>query len=161
MEAIVAAHESAMLRYAARVLGSPAAAQDVVQNAFIKLFREWKPGMHPTQALRRWLYRVAHNEAVDHLRRESRLRLLLARANKQRIGGPARAIPGTDPAAERTAAVLAELGRLPLAEPQVVLLRLPEGLSYKDISRVTGRTEGNVGCLLHNAVKRLSRMVRV
>jgi len=56
--------------------------------------------------------------------------------------------------------VLANLRKLDLAERQVVLLRLQEGLSYKEISRITGRTEGNVGCLLHHAVKKLSQCVK-
>ena len=76
MEAIVAEYETPLLRYAARILNNPAAAQDVVQNTFIKLFRGWKPGMHASPSLKSWLYRVTHNEAVDYIRRESRLQLL-------------------------------------------------------------------------------------
>ena len=53
--------------------------------------------------------------------------------------------------------VLTELRRLHEREQQVVLLRLQEGLSYKEIAEVTGRTEGNVGNILHHAVKKLSK----
>ena len=156
METIVAAHESALLRYAAGLLRSREAAQDVVQNAFIKLFRAWQPGQHPTDALRNWLYRVTHNEAVDYIRREARLGLLHARAQKEDPPDPA---SGTAESAARMEAVLANLRRLHPTEQQVILLRLQEGFSYKEIARVTGRTEGNVGCVLHNAVKKLSSMV--
>ena len=158
MEAIVSAHEAPLLRYAAGILGSSHAAQDVVQNAFIKLFREWKPGVRPTEAIRGWLYRVVHNEAVDYLRRETRLHLL-HEAHAQQLMAAASANPGPD-RAEQMQMIVAQIRRLSLGEQQVLLLRLQEGLSYREISEVTGRTEGNVGCLLHEAVRKLSGMMR-
>ena len=42
MEAIVAEHETSLLRYATRILNNPASAQDAVQNVFIKLFTNWQ-----------------------------------------------------------------------------------------------------------------------
>lgn len=156
MEAIVSAHESALLRYAAGIVNDPHAAQDVVQNTFIKLFRLWKPGLQPSDTLRGWLYRVTHNEAIDYLRRERRISLLHVRQAEE--------TPPADPPgeghSERLEAVLAGVRKLDPAERQVLLLRLQEGLSYRDISRITGRTEGNVGCILHHAVRKLSRWVR-
>jgi hypothetical protein len=41
-----------------------------------------------------------------------------------------------------------------------LLLRMQEQLSYAEISEVTGRTEGNVGCILHNAVRKLAKLVK-
>ena len=156
MEAIIAAHESALLRYAAGILNDPHAAQDVVQNAFIKLFRLWQPGEQPSDSLRAWLFRVTHNEAVDHLRREGRIRLLHSRHAEQR------AIvenPGT-PATDKLEIVMSGVKRLPAAERQVIVLRLQEGLSYREIGEVTGKTQGYVGLLLHNAVRKLAVLVR-
>jgi RNA polymerase sigma factor (sigma-70 family) len=164
MEELVAAHESALLRYALGILHDSHAAQDAVQNAFIKLFRQWQPGLRPSASVRNWLYAVTHNEAVDYLRRETRLHLLHQRqaAEPTLAPAPAPAHPGNpgNPGAERVEWVLRHLRRLSLGEQQVVLLRLQEGLAYEDIGRVTGRTVGNVGCLLHNAVKKLSEMAR-
>ena len=157
MEAIINAHEAALLRYAAGIVNDSHAAQDVVQNAFIKLFRLWKPGAQPTEALRGWLFRVTHNEAIDYLRREKRISLLHVR---QAEASPALADPPADAQSEQLEAVLASVRKLDPAERQVLLLRLQEGLSYRDISRITGRTEGNVGCILHHAVQKLSRWVR-
>lgn len=154
MNAIVTAHEAELLRYAAGLLNDLHAAQDVVQNTFIKLFQKWAPGMRPTEALRPWLYRVAHNEAVDHLRREQRLRFLHLRQAHDPTDQPD---PLHDGQLEQ---VLAAARKLDPAEQQVLLLRLQQGLSYHDISRITGRSEGNVGCLLHHAVKKLSRLIR-
>ncbi len=155
MEALMAEYETGLLRYAARLLNNSASAQDVVQNVFVKLFRHWKKGTHPSPQIKSWLYRVTHNEAIDHMRRESRLRLLHKKhAEERAIHCPDGAhCPQLD---ERRAVVLGLLGRLHPREQQVVLLRLEEGLSYREISRVTGRSEGNVGNVLHHAVRKLS-----
>ena len=160
MEAVVAEHETALLRYATRFVNDATAAQDVVQNVFIKLFRSWPPGMKPSKQLTSWLYRVTHNEAIDHIRRESRLHLL---HEKQAAETPEACADGVNcPPSdeEKKAMVLSLLRRLHPREQQVVLLRLDEGLSYKEISEITGRTEGNVGNILHHAVKKLAEGMR-
>lgn len=159
MEAIVAEHETALLRYAARILNNPFAAQDVVQNVFIKLFKRWKKGMRPSRQLQAWLYRVAHNEAVDHIRRESRRRLLHEKhAEQETLDCDDKSGAADD--TERRELVLRHLRRLQPREQQVVLLRLQEGLPYREIARITGRTEGNVGNILHHAVRRLAVSLR-
>ena len=155
MEHIITTHESCLLRYAIGIVGDAHTAQDVVQNVFIKLFKQWQPGVKPSASIRSWLYRVTHNEAVDHLRREKRRMFLHARQAEERVEA--------DPPGERDGrveAVMAAVGRLSEPERQVVLLRLQEGLSYEEISRITGRSEGNVGCLLHHAVRKLGQWVK-
>lgn len=162
METIVAEYEGPLLRYAMRLVNSRASAEDVVQNVFIKLFRRWREGDSEPESLKSWLYRVTHNEAVDHIRRESRLRLLHERReDEERHSGTGAA--GSDRAMdneERKRLVLGLLGKLHPREQQVILLRLQEGLSYQQISQVTGRTEGNVGNILHHAVRKLSLALR-
>lgn len=158
MEAVVAEHEAGLLRYATRILNNPFEAQDVVQNVFIRFFRNWDTA-EPPDNLRAWLYRATHNEAVDHIRRESRRRELHEREGEERQreetpGGAATMTPE-----EKRERVLELLCRLDPREQQVILLRLDQGLSYEEISRVTGRSEGNVGNILHHAVKKLSRLL--
>ena len=160
MEAIMAEHETALLRYAARILHNASSAEDVVQNVFIKLFRQWEEGERPSDKLKGWLYRVTHNEAVDYIRRESRLRLLHERdAEENTRGNPdgrLQPVEGDD----RLALVLRHLDKLKPREKQVVLLRLQEGLTYKEIAEIMGRTTGNVGNILHHAVKRISESLK-
>jgi len=160
MEAIVAEHETALLRYATRIVNSPTAAQDVVQNVFIKLFRQWREGTHPSDKLKGWLFRVTHNEAVDFIRRESRLRVLHEKQAKQATADCPDGIHCATAEDERRQMVLRSLRKLHPREQQIVLLRLEEGLSYTEIAKITGRTEGNVGNILHHAVLKLSRQVK-
>src|SRR5450759_3909201 len=147
LEALVNQHQTALLRYATRFLSNATAAQDVVQEVFIKLARNWTPKVCPEDKLTFWLYRITHNAAIDHIRHEGRLRRLHQdHADIQAAGHGADATADAD---RRRGMVLANLNQLDAAERQIRLLRLQEGMSYRDISQITNRTEGNVGCILH------------
>jgi len=159
MEAVMAQYETALLRYATRIVRDAHLAQDVVQNAFIKLYANWKDNTRPDERLKTWLYRVTHNEAIDLIRRESRLQILhKAHSEEQDACTDGVNCPRTE--TERFALVMDHVGKLDPTERQVLLLRLEEGLSYGEIAAVTGRSVGNIGCILHNAVKTLSKHLR-
>ncbi len=59
----------------------------------------------------------------------------------------------------RRVQVLEQIDRLKPHEKQVLVLRLQEGFSYAQIAEITGRSQGNVGNILHHAVARLSGLV--
>ncbi len=158
LEAVMEAYESALLRYTSGLLRNWHAAQDVVQNVFIKFLRHADVYSLPPERLRSWFFRVAHNEAVDYIRRETRLRRLhesqsLEEEAQQRDAAE-------DKAAAQMELISDAISHLDAPEREVLLLRLQEGLSYREISRATGRSEGNVGCLLHHAVRKLAVMVK-
>lgn len=157
MEDIVTAYESALLRYAARLVNNMDSAQDVVQNAFIKLFNSATAPLDGPQ-LKSWLYRVTHNEAVDLIRRETRLRRLHSeQAEACELNNPIAASRKDRTHDDRLAAVREKLHHLHPREQQVLLLRLQEGLTYKEIAEVMGRSTGNIGNILHHAVRKLSQ----
>jgi RNA polymerase sigma factor (sigma-70 family) len=162
METIVSQHETSLLRYASRLVNSSTAAQDVVQNVFIKLFKNWDGHSHPSEKLKSWLFRVTHNEAVDLIRRESRLRVLHEKHAETRLDDACPDGVHCPPPSheEKKATVLTHLKRLHPREQQVVLLRLEQGLSYRDISEITGRSQGNVGNILHHAIRKLSTVLQ-
>jgi len=161
METIIAEHESALLRYAGRIMNNSCAAQDVVQNVFIKLFKRWDKGLKTSAHMKAWLFRVTHNEAVDQIRKESRLRVLHTKHDEERKSEECpdgrNCALGTE---DRKELVLQYLGRLHPREQQVILLRMEQGLSYREISEITGRSEGNVGNILHHAVRKLSETLK-
>ena len=163
LEAVVDEFEQPLLRYVTRIIRNGTLAQDVVQNVFIKLFRQWKPNQRPNAALKPWLLRVAHNEAVDVIRAEERRKGAHKRWDAEE--GVARHVPVTQsttspscatPDDERMEMVVASLDILTLEERQIVLLRLQQGLSYDEIATVTNRPRGSVGAILHVAVRKLA-----
>lgn len=161
MEQVMATYEAALLRYATRLLNNGEAAQDVVQTAFIRLHEHWAEcSAWAADHRKNWLYRTTHNAAVDYIRREERLKKLhgshALEVGESVDGGQSAALEAED----RKNLVLAHVAALASGEREVLLLRLQEGLSYDEIARVTGRTQGNVGCLLHMAVKHLGEELR-
>ena len=72
IEQVFAALESPLLAYARRLLGDFGVAEDVVQDAFMKLHSQF----HQVRTPQPWLYRTVHNLAVDHQRRASRILLV-------------------------------------------------------------------------------------
>ncbi len=150
-------YESSLLRYAARVLNDPDAAQDVVQDSFIRLLRRWKGAMEPEGRMTNWLYRVVHNCAVDHVRKCARRSLLHRRAAAEQE--PA-VQPDRGPdshVSDQAVRAAAALQALDLRERQLVVLKVYEEKSYKEISAITGLTIGNVGYILHHAMRKLAR----
>src|SRR5947207_11406937 len=69
IEELFAALESPLLSYALRLLGERAAAEDVVQEAFMKLHAQFDEVREP----RRWLYRTVHNLAFNQRRQTDKV----------------------------------------------------------------------------------------
>jgi RNA polymerase sigma-70 factor (ECF subfamily) len=152
----MAAFQMPLLRYAARLMNNATLAQDVVQNAWIKLSKRVPPVEEPSDEVRNWLYTVVHNESVDLIRSEERRRKLHESysAEQETVALPD---TGLD---EREAMVLSCLPALSPLQRQVVLLRLQQGLSYEAIAEIIGEKPGYVGNLLHHAVKLLGEEVK-
>jgi RNA polymerase sigma-70 factor (ECF subfamily) len=152
---VLASFEASLLRHAAAVVGSAAAAQDVVQESFLRLLANGQP----IENLSAWLHRVTHNLAVDHLRKESRLRKLhLAAAPRTEPVAPS---PADDMDKREAHALLQdELERLSANERAVLALKIKEGRSYQEISEMTGLSVSNVGYLIHQGLKKLTARLR-
>src|SRR5438034_5503074 len=88
IEELFAALESPLLSYAFRRVGELSVAEDMVQDAFMKLHAQFEKVREP----RRWLYRTVHNQALNHRRQTDKIVSL----NPQREGGLA-ATGATDP----------------------------------------------------------------
>lgn len=155
-EAIVSKYEGYLLRYVTRIVHDHDAAQDVVQDTFIKLFKNWKDELRPSSRISSWLYRVSHNCAVDCLRKETRLHLLHRRHAEEHwhFIPPDR---GKDfRISDEAKKAAAALHMLSLREQQLVVLKVYEEKSYREISEITGLTVGNVGYILHHAMKKMA-----
>jgi len=152
LERIFAEHQAPLTRYAARLLGDPDRARDVVQDTFVKLMAQPSAAVDGHAA--EWLFTVCRNRAMDVLRKEHRM--------KRFEDGEVERVTATDPRpgltleqAETQAAVLKLIEHLPPNQQEVVRLKFQNGFSYKEISRITALSVGNVGFLIHTAVSRL------
>jgi RNA polymerase sigma factor (sigma-70 family) len=143
-ETIVERYRRALMRYVSRLL-PPERAEDVVQQSFVNAYE----AMHRDDAelnLRPWLYRIAHNTALNALRDRG----LRHDELDDRIDGVER----PDQALERTQGlreVLVAVQALPDRQRDAIVLRELEGRSYEEIALALGVTDGAVRQLLNRA----------
>ncbi len=154
IEELFAALESPLLSYAQRLAGEPAAAEDIVQDAFMKLHAQFTEVREP----RRWLYRAVHNGAINHRRKAGKIVPLNPAFEESgwTAADPADPQPLPDEAIARLEGIgLVRLSLETLDERsrELVRLKFTENLSYKEIGRLTGLKPGHVGYLLHHALK--------
>lgn len=157
LEAVVSAYEHQLLVYVARITGNPSAAEDIVQEAFIKLADQWHGPMEAGTQISAWLYKVAHNEAIDHLRKETRLGEMHRRQAEERgetvQPSEGQGISGMPFEAQRVREALEILSE---RERNLIVLKVYEDRSYKEIAEITGLGIGNVGFILHTAIRKLA-----
>jgi RNA polymerase sigma-70 factor (ECF subfamily) len=154
IEELFAALEAPLLSYALRLVGEFSVAEDMIQEAFMKLHAQFDQVREP----RRWLYRTVHNLALNHRRHADRIVPFDPAAEE----GASRAPDGSDAQPlpdeqivrwERIGLVRLSLETLDERSRELVRLKFSEGLSYKEISTRTGLKIGYVGYLLHHALK--------
>lgn len=159
-DALVSEYEGILLRYVIRIVQSHDAAQDIVQDSFIRLFQNWDGELRPSPEISSWLYRVAHNCAVDYLRKETRRTLLhnrQAEENDDFIPPNRGEAFRLNESAEKAAAALHKLS---LRDQQLIILKIYEEKSYREISEITGLSVSNVGYILHFALKKLAEELK-
>ena len=164
--AIVARYQGPLLRYVGRMLGGAVdQREDVVQETFIRLHRYvsdhgWDSLKYPAT----WLFRVAHNLTLDELRR---------RVRRQDAGGVSLESPAaTEPTAEEMDAVgeairrearevvLRELARLDDTHRQVLLLKIVQGMTLREVAEVTGVSLSTVNYRLNEGLGLLALRLR-
>jgi RNA polymerase sigma-70 factor (ECF subfamily) len=149
------ANHRSLFRYLVRLRGDPDVAEDAIQETFMRLIE--KP---PRRKLERaWLFTVARNAALEHLRTRSRReRVLAAQSGRAPIADPPSDPHETLEAHERQQAVLSALTVLSTKERTAVLMR-EEGFSHREIATAVGTTTGSVGTLIARALLRLSSVL--
>jgi len=147
-EELVRRYQRPIVGYVFRMLGDYDSALDVTQEVFIKVYNS----LHRYSSdykFSTWLYRIAHNATIDHIRRNS--------ANTQSIetetpdGAYQLQIESRDPSPEVVrerkewkVEIEAVVKRLPTAYRELILLRHSQDLSYDEIAEVTGLPLGTV-----------------
>lgn len=131
--ALVAEVRPELHRYCSRIVGSVVQGEDIVQETLAKAFYAMSMAREvPT--LRPWLFRVAHNTAIDHLRRYEQ-RHVEARADFEEMADEVSAV---DPAATRAA--LTTFLELPVRQRCAVILKDVLGHSLEDTAATMGTT---------------------
>jgi RNA polymerase sigma factor (sigma-70 family) len=145
--------ESPLLRFAYGLVGQRETAEDLVQDAFLKLHAHWDDVANP----RAWLFKSIRNLALNHIRDHQRETPI---ENSDDI-------PSHSADPDQSLGHLEAIGTLQLLvseldpdDRQLLALKYHENLKYDQISQRTGLSVGNVGYKLHHALKSLADSLR-
>jgi RNA polymerase sigma-70 factor (ECF subfamily) len=155
LERALAAMRPKLHRYCARMAGSVIDGEDIVQDAMVKAL-EARPVAGAIVHLDGWLFRIAHNAALDHLRRRARIGAAHADIDLETAEGFAPIESTYDSAA----ASLQTLMRLAPSQRSAVVLRDVLGYSLDEIAAVTDMTIAAVKAALHRGRARLRGFAR-
>ena len=167
----VNAFETLVLRYqkkvyntVLRLTGDSVQAEDLSQEVFLKIFRGLS-SFRGESSFSTYIYRVAANTAIDALRRREAPTVSLSAENEEGEEFEL-ALPDPGPlpvelleSRERRQAIRAAIDALPEHPRTVILLRELDGMSYQDIAKVMGLTEGTVKSRINRARARLRQLL--
>ena len=143
-----------LVRYAYSIIGSSAAAEDAMEDAFAALLAGRRHFRSPEQ-LRAWLYKTTHNKAVDYLRRHKR---------EVPLEDVEHVLASADPAAvtalrERNKTIYLCMQRLPQQYREVLILTYFENFSVAEVCRILHKSTKQVYNLLARAKTALKALL--
>ena len=150
-------HKDAIYRYLLRLCGNPDAAEDIFQEVWGKIINA-RGSYRPTAKFTTFLYRVAHNCFIDHIRRNKR------HSNSTELDPEFHSDPGEtlETSTERSLArerLLRALKALPDEQRDAFLLHEEGGLSVDQIALVTGCNRETAKSRLRYAIKKLRKAI--
>jgi RNA polymerase sigma-70 factor (ECF subfamily) len=157
-EQLVLRHQRYVFNLAYRVLGDYAEAEDVTQEAFLRVWRGLS-GFRGQARFTTWLYRIVHNLCLNRLPRLRR-ELLQIEPPEEILANPAPSPPDLFDARERLAFLHAQLDRLPEKYRLVLTLRYLQEFSYAEIAAALDVPMGTVKTHLHRARRLLRERLR-
>jgi RNA polymerase sigma factor (sigma-70 family) len=136
-----------LFAYARQMLdGSRQDAEDALQDVFLRAYSSLRANDHPL-SLRAWLYRVAHNRCIDHLRRPVPPAIDLFDTSRKPLHDPIAEAERRDDLRQ----LVLDVRRLPDQQRSALLMREMDGLSYAELGAALGVSLPAVKSLLVRA----------
>ena len=157
-EELYAAHAGKLFSVACRMLGNQSDAEDILQEIFLSAHRKLD-GFRGDAALGTWLYRLAMNQCLDHLRSRS---ARTSQVTDVLDDEPALYEAGSPGLAEQTVAKMdieRALAQLPAGCRAVFVLHDIEGLEHREVAEALGIAEGTSKSQVHKARLRLRALL--
>ena len=147
--AIVGRYQHRLYRYFVRLVRDRATADDLFQQTWLQVVRHLNR-YDPARSFDTWLFSIAHNTAIDLLRR---------RPGEELDDYPSRTPDALDTliAGERAANVAAALETLPAVYREALTLRFEEGMKLEEIATVAGVPLSTVKSRVHRGLEALRR----
>ncbi|MBI2829683.1 MAG: sigma-70 family RNA polymerase sigma factor [Chloroflexi bacterium] len=141
-------------RYVVVKIGNSTEAEDITQQVFLNAFKSLPSFKWKGQPFSSWLFRIAHNQIVDYLRKKTK-RVTEPLMEETTAGGK-------DPGdiVERQMSIeqlVAATKHLTKAQQEVISLRFASELSVAEVAKIMGRSEGAIKALQHSAIVALRK----
>jgi RNA polymerase sigma-70 factor, ECF subfamily len=153
LDRLLAAMRPKLHRYCARMVGSVIDGEDVLQDALVKAVEAF-PGAGPLQHPEGWLLRIAHNTALDFLRRRSRQAAIFSEAELDMVADEIDAVTSRQIAS----ASLRTFMRLPETQRACVILSDVLGHSLREVCDILDSSLPAVKASLHRGRARLGEI---
>jgi RNA polymerase sigma factor (sigma-70 family) len=150
-------YESVLVRYAMGITGNLEQARDVVQDTFMKMCAADMARID--DHIGPWLYTVCRNRALDVRKKEGRMAALVeGQAERVASRGPAPNV--TAEMNETHQLVLDVLKKLPERDQELFRLKIQDGMTYREVSRIANTSVGTVSTVVHRVINAVKRQLR-
>lgn len=149
--------------YLYRLVGSKEESEDLLQNVFMKVYKHCAD-FNTSRKFSSWIYRIAHNEAVNYLKRKSKKHFvswedISTTKDKLETKSDAKSPLENWISKEKKKDVEEALEKIPEKYREVLELRYFQDKSYEEISKVLKKPVNTVGTLLNRAKNKLFEVV--
>jgi RNA polymerase sigma-70 factor (ECF subfamily) len=156
VSAVVSQNGAALHRYVAAILDDYHQAEDIVSETYVRMLEHIHTYTYTGAPFRAWLYRIAHNLAINVIRRERPM------AGEEVLAQVA--APGADPEysvqqGETRSALRRALLQLTEEQQQVLLLRFVSEQSTAEVARALQKSEGSIKQLQFRGLRALARLL--
>ena len=159
LAALVERHHSPLLGYLYRMTGGDRAlAEDLVQEAFLRVLRSIGQYRHP-RPFKPWLYAITTNLARDHYKRAETRHAADVQLDKEMTRGPDARPEDRLVANQEAQQVAAAVMTLPAHQREALVLRYYQGLSLAEVASALGVPVGTVKSRIHLALRRLRTLL--
>ena len=153
---IVKKYSRSLYSYLRRILVSHDDTDDVLQETFIKAWSNME-GIKDGAALKNWLYRIASNIAISHLR--ERAYSASVSIDEYDVADDVQGVEEIEKMDQMSRLTSEAIRLLPKKQQMVFTLKHFEGLKYSQISEILGTSEGSLKASYHIAVEKIKKYV--
>lgn len=141
-----------------RIVLTHADTDDILQNTFLSAWRNLD-AFRGDSKLSTWLYRIAHNHSIDHLRQHRARHHLPIDDPAQHTLQTLESDPWFD-GDQTQKLLLSAIATLPDRQKEVFQLKYFDELKYSEIAEILQTTEGSLKASYHHAVKKITKYIK-
>lgn len=155
---VLSRYQGKIFSYVMRLINNREEADDITQQVFFKAYK----GIHGFDTQRKfssWLYRIAHNESVNWLKKKTKIKMESLEQQVENTGlqiAEKRDVHAELVKKEEQELIRQAIADLPEKYQEVMEMRYLDQLSYEEISEKIDRPVNTVGTLINRAKKRLA-----